>query len=313
MSIRFLKSGLQTSVQDLGRTGLMRYGISRGGAADSVAMTLANLLLGNPPENPALEVTLTGPSVEFQCDISIAIVGADFELQLNNHDVESNRVLQIKCGDTLSFGGLRSGARAYIAFSGQMELPLVLDGFSTYLLGEFGGLEGRAIRAGDTIHFRRIRRVRPLCLEEKFRLKYTGHPRLRVVAGAEEPYFSDEAQRAFYRQAFRVSAQSNRMGIRLSGDALGVKEMPQLVSSGLCPGTIQVPPSGQPIVSFVEGQTIGGYPRIAHVISADQHMLGQLKPNDRASFSKVSLRQAREILAGKVRLMDQLQAALAAQ
>ncbi|SHG19037.1 antagonist of KipI [Microbulbifer donghaiensis] len=310
MTMRFLRAGLQTSVQDLGRFGLMRYGISRGGAADPMAMRLANLLLGNPMDNPVLEVTLAGPTIEFEDEISVAVVGAHFELTLNEESVGCNEVLQIRRGDILSFGQLLSGARAYIAFSGAMDLPKVFGSCGSNLLGRFGGVNDRAIQRGDSIRFSRIKSVAHRRLEEHFQLKYTGHPQLRVITGAEAHCFDKQAVDDFYNQAYQVSAQSNRMGVRLSGSALDTEEIPQQISSGLCPGTVQIPPDGQPIVSFVEGQTIGGYPRIAHVISADLHMVGQLKTNDRINFLQVTQEHAREILAGKFRLLEQLRAEL---
>lgn len=313
MSMRFIQAGLQTSVQDFGRTGMMRYGISRGGAADPVAMQLANLLLGNPLENPVLEVALVGPSIEFQCDISIAISGAQFELTLDGETVDSDQVIQVARGNTLSFGRLISGARAYIAFAGRMELPPVFGSFSTHLLSGFGGCCGKAIKKGDVIQFAEMRTVGSRRLEGEYRLRYTQHPQLRLVAGAEANYFSRDTLNRFYSQTCQVTTQSNRMGIRLVGNPLYCENHSQVISSGLCPGTVQIPPDGKPIISFVEGQTIGGYPRIAHVINADQHLLGQLKANDRVSFTKVSLAQAHKILEGKSALLKRLEAEFTAQ
>ncbi|MCX2832490.1 5-oxoprolinase subunit C family protein [Microbulbifer thermotolerans] len=308
MSIRFIDAGLQTSVQDLGRTGMMRYGVSQGGAADPLAARLGNLLLGNPPHNPVLEVTLIGPRLEFQCDISLVVTGARFTLTLDGESVENDQVIQARRGSVLNFGQLRSGTRAYIAFAGQMALTRIFDSFSTHLQSGFGGCGGQPLKKGDLIRFEETRTVADRQLREEHRLRYTGHPRLRVVAGAEETLFSGETLERFYTQAFRVTPQSNRMGIRLTGEPLHCAARTQIISSGLCPGTIQVPPDGDPIIAFVEGQTIGGYPRIAHVISADQHLLGQLKANDRISFEKVSLARAHEILAGKSALLNQLTA-----
>ncbi|MFC6634534.1 biotin-dependent carboxyltransferase family protein [Microbulbifer taiwanensis] len=306
--MRIIRAGLQTSVQDLGRSGSMRYGVPRGGAADPVAMQLANLLLGNPPGNPVLEVTLDGPSIEFQCDISIAIVGAQFDLALNGEPVECDRVLQIESGDRLTFGRLLSGARAYIALAGQMKLPAIFGSHSTSIIAGFGGLCGRAIEKGDAIEILEARTVDHRRLEGEYRLRYTRHPQLRVVTGAEENHFGREAIDHFYSQTYQVTAQSNRMGIRLAGDALRRGNQSQVVSSGLCPGTVQIPPDGRPIISFIEGQTIGGYPRIAHVISADLHLLGQLQANDRLDFTPVSVAQAHKILEVKSGLLERLMA-----
>jgi antagonist of KipI len=290
----------------------MRYGVSKGGAADPIAMQLANLLLGNPADNPVIEVTLTGPTIEFQRAVSIAIVGAQFEMKLNDRQVDNDQILQISKGDTLAFGKLISGARAYIAFAATMQLSPVFNSYASHLIAGFGAISetagnfGRAIQTDDVIHFEKLRIVAAGCLSGEYKLRYTPHPQIRVVAGTEERYFSRDAISDFYRQTYRVSAQSNRMGIRLCGGKLAAEHMPQIVSSGLCPGTIQIPADGKPIISFIEGQTIGGYPRIAHVISADLPLLGQLKANDRVSFVNISIAQAHKILAGKSQILDNL-------
>lgn len=310
LSLHFISPGLQTSVQDLGRPGLMHCGIPRGGAADPLALQFANLLLGNPADNPALEITLIGPEIEFHCDLSIAVCGGQFEMTLNDNSVGNDEVIPVRRGDTLQFGRLHSGARAYLALAGQMDIPPLFASASTHLQSGFGGLSGSAVKKGDTIPVRHSRNTKQRRLEAQYRLRYTSHPQLRLVTGAEEGYFDPDSRERLYSETYQVSAQSNRMGIRLSGAELHCMEKAQVMSSGLCPGTVQVPPSGQPIVSFVEGQTIGGYPRIAHVISADQHLLGQLQAHDRVSFARVSTAQAQEILAGKANLLKSLRANL---
>lgn len=304
--LRILKPGLQTSIQDGGRKGWMQYGIARGGAADPVAMQLANGLLRNPAGHPCLEVTLTGPDIEFGHDLSIAICGARFTLTHNGRSVDNDRVIQIRRGDILQFGPLQSGARAYLAFAAEPALEMVFDSLSTHLQTNFGGLDGRALRAGDEIPLQHFRRERSRQLADKYKLKYTGHPQLRVIDGAEAKLFAGDQQELFYRTTYRVSPQSNRMGIRLQGDRLDNDGLPQMTSSGLCPGTVQIPPDGQPIISFVEGQTIGGYPRFAHVISADQHLLAQLKPRDRIDFLRVNLNTALQILRNKTSMLTEL-------
>ena len=310
MTLRILKPGLQTTIQDAGRPGNLRWGLSRGGAADTFAMALGNLLLGNPASHPCLEVTLTGPAIEFTCDASIAVTGAHFELLLNDSPVENDRVISVCAGDHLHFGALKSGVRAYIALAGDIDLKPKMDSLSTHVIAGFGGLEGRALKAGDQIPLRNCRPVQARDLPARYRLDYRARPLLRTVAGLEMKYFSSDAREQFFAGGFKVSGQSNRMGIRLEGNALDVDNMPQQISSALCPGTVQVPPNGQPIISFVEGQTIGGYPRIAHVISADLHRLGQLSPGARLDFELVEPSVARKILRKKSRLLVELPTAL---
>ncbi|WP_158681554.1 biotin-dependent carboxyltransferase family protein [Microbulbifer pacificus] len=311
MNLHFIQPGLQTSIQDGGRPGMLRWGVPRGGAADTFAMALANLLLTNAPTHPCIEVALTGPEIEFSGDLSIAITGAHFDLRHNGDLVPNNVVLQMKAGDRLQFGVLHSGARAYIALAAEMELPTVLDSHATHLVSAFGGYCGRAIRAGDRITLQRCRREPKRELPPGYRLNYRARPLLRVVPGCEVRYFPAAAINAFQRGDFRVSSQSDRMGIRLTGEPLSSKDVCQVISSGLCPGTVQVPPNGLPIISFVEGQTIGGYPRIAHIISADLHRLGQLQANSPLNFEMVDLGSAHKVLQKKsqllVRLKDLLQ------
>ena len=306
MSLNIIHPGLQTTIQDGGRAGNLRWGISRGGAADSFAMALGNLLLGNPPDHPGLEVALTGPEIEFTRGLSIAVTGAHFDLRLNHEAVGNDQVITVRAGDRLRFGPLRSGARAYIALAADIQLPILFHSQSTHVIAGFGGLHGRPLQGGDQIPLQHCRIEPPRTLPAAYRLDYSSRPLLRVVPGLEAQYFSAETLARFYRGGFTVSPQSNRMGIRLQGDPLSVEGLPEQVSSALCPGTVQVPPNGQPIISFVEGQTIGGYPRIAHVISADLHRLGQLVAGARLDFEVVDRASAHRTLAGKARLLAAL-------
>jgi len=304
--LRIIKPGLQTSIQDSGRPGWMRYGVPGGGAADPVAMSLANVLLENPAAQPCLEIALTGPEIEFDTDLSIAVCGARFALTLNGEEISNDRVIRVNRHDRLQFGALQYGARAYLALAATIDLPSVMGSLSTHLQTCFGGFAGRALKSGDEIPLIAPRTCAPRQLPEHLRLRYTARPQLRVTEGAEAGLFDEREYDRFYTSAFIVSAQSNRMGLRLEGASLNTDGMAQIISSGLCPGTVQVPPNGQPIISFVEGQTIGGYPRLAHVISADQHLLGQLKPRDKVNFLRVSLERSQRILREKTALLAEL-------
>lgn len=306
MTLRILKPGLQTTIQDTGRPGKLHWGLSCGGAADTFAMALGNRLLGNPDGHPCLEVTLTGPEIEFGEDLSVAITGAHFALFHNDRAIANDEVIQMSRGDTLRFGALRSGARAYIALAGEIDITATLGSRSTHVVAGIGGVQGRPLQAGDQIPLRSCRSAPPRRLPPQYRLDYRARPLLRVVPGLEQHYFSTTAHEQFYGGGFTVSPQSNRMGIRLAGEPLPVENIPQQISSALCPGTVQVPPDGQPIISFVEGQTIGGYPRIAHVISADLHRLAQLAPGSRLDFESVDIDTAHRILQDKSRLLAEL-------
>lgn len=318
VSMHFIRAGLQTSIQDYGRPGLMHFGIPIGGAADPLSMKIANLLLGNPLNNPVLEITLTGPLIEFTCDVSIAITGAKFHTSLNNKAIENYKVIQIKHGDTLDFSELISGMRAYIGFSATISTPIILGSSATHLISGFGGQNNRAIESSDRVFFEDAWTVRPARLKREFQPNYDLLPLIRVVHGPEYSNFSREIIEQFSGNFFQVSAQSNRMGIRLSPpinlncEAL-TKSSGQMISSGLYPGSIQIPSSGEPIISFIEGQTIGGYPRLAHVIRADLHRLGQLKALDKVSFQVINLESATMILREKQKNLKKLQREVATE
>ncbi|WP_406828919.1 biotin-dependent carboxyltransferase family protein [Microbulbifer sp. ARAS458-1] len=306
MTLRVLKPGLQTTVQDAGRPGNLRWGVARGGAADTFAMALANLLLANPLSHPCLEVALTGPELEFTCELSIAICGAEFDLLHNRTPVGNDQVLQMRPGDILRFGGLRSGARAYIALAAELAIDRRMGSLSTHVISGFGGFAGRALQAGDQLPLRNCRIAKTRSLPGPYRLDYRSRPLLRTVDGVEAHCFSENARQQLGAGNFTVSPQSNRMGIRLNGPPLPQERAPQQVSSALCPGTIQVPPNGLPIISFVEGQTIGGYPRIAHVISADVHRLGQLTAGTPLNLETIDAEVARQIQREKASLLMKL-------
>ncbi|MBN8430522.1 biotin-dependent carboxyltransferase family protein [Microbulbifer salipaludis] len=306
MSLRIIKPGLQTTIQDGGRPGNLRWGLSRGGAADTFAMALGNLLLGNPPQHPCLEVAITGPEIEFSAATAVAVTGARFDLAHNDRPVGNDEVLQMRPGDRLRFGPLRSGARAYVTLAADFQLAATLDSLSTHVIAGFGGWQGRPLKAGDQIPLQHCRAVPDRKLPAQYRLDYASRPLLRVVPGLEASHFTGDAVARFYAGGFTVSPQSNRMGIRLAGEPLPAETLPQQVSAALCPGTVQVPPNGLPIISFVEGQTIGGYPRIAHVISADVHRLAQLPAGARLDFEQVEQATAHQVLREKSHLLADL-------
>jgi len=312
MSIHFIRAGLQTSIQDMGRPGLMHYGIPQGGAADPLSMNMANLLLGNPVNNPVLEITLIGPRIEFDEDISIAITGARFKVFLNSNAVDNFQVIQVKRGDILEFSKLINGARAYIGFSAKLSIPIIFNSTATHLISGFGGYRKGAIENNDRIFFENIRIAEPAYLNRELQLNYQARPLFRVVDGAEKKWFSRSTVENFYKSTFQVSAQSNRMGIRLlplttlNSGTLG-ETSKEMISSGLQPGSIQIPNNGEPIISFIEGQTIGGYPRIAHVIRSDIHRLGQVKAQDKINFQLISQKAARQILRQKQHFLAQIQ------
>lgn len=302
----FIRAGLQTSVQDFGRPGYMHQGISHSGAMDSLAMRLANWLVGNKPRSAVIEVALVGPDIEFHRAMTIAASGADFELSLNGQPCYLNRSIRVVRGDRLTFGKLRRGCRAYLACSAELELHRYFGSVATHITAGFGGFSGRALRDGDRLETGTVHPEVNRELPTLFQLIYTGHYLLRCVPCVETHLFNQQQQQFFQNQRWQVSAQSNRMGVRLAGQALQ-HQQEDIRSSGLLPGSIQIPPSGLPVIAAVDGQTIGGYPRIASVIRADLPLLGQLKAGDTLSFNLVDIEQARGLYEKQQALLRQLE------
>ena len=314
MAIHFIKAGLQTSIQDGGRQGLMHQGVSTSGAMDTTAMAMANWLVGKPKTSALFEFTLIGPAIEFSQSLDISITGAKFELTLNNLPVPSYQTIHVKAGDKLNFGKRLQGARAYMAFTGDLlfeskVLPDVLGSKATHLTAGYGGTDGKAIRndASFGINLSEKKSQVPLRVIDHKKVYHSGHNYfLRCVLAPESSLFNAAQRDNFYHQAFRVNPNSNRMGLRLEGEPIDFHRPINIASSGLIQGSIQIPPSGLPIISSVDGQTIGGYPRIAVVISADLAKLAQLAPGDSVMFVKVSQEQALTILKNKQQQLSQL-------
>ncbi|MGH8094815.1 MAG: biotin-dependent carboxyltransferase family protein [Chthoniobacterales bacterium] len=300
--LTIVRAGPQTTVQDLGRPNHRREGVSLGGALDRQAARVANLLVGNPETAALLEITL-GPAVlRFPDRRAIAWGGGEFPLQIEVTEIPAGRAACIDPEEELTVGPARRGARAWLAISGGIDLPPLLGSRATDLRAGFGGLAGRALRDGDEL---------PLGVaappNQTGRVATWGAPAdwmqtsrrilvLRVVRGAEWPDFKAEARSVLQEESFVVSPQSDRMGARLAGRELRRRAEIERLSEAVVPGTIQVPNDGQPIILLGDCQTIGGYPRIAHVITVDLPLAAQLRPNDVVRFREVTLAEARAFL-----------------
>jgi antagonist of KipI len=278
--IHVVKPGFQSTVQDLGRFGWAHYGVSASGAADPVALRAGNLMVGNAENAPALEITLAGPTLEFDCAVTIALTGSDFGAGLPLWTA-----IDLPAGQTLRFGSTRSGARCYLAVRGGLDVPLHMGSASVHIMT---GVGGRPLRAGDLLPVgsAAVRLARP-----GIHPPATAGGPIRVTQGPQADRFADEILRGSYV----VSEDSNRMGLRLRGTAIP-SPPGQMLTEGVALGAIQVPPDGQPIILFVEHQTTGGYPKPANVISADFTRLGQLRPRDTVAFELVGLEQALRLL-----------------
>lgn len=285
-----LKPGMLASVQDLGRHGHRQRGICPGGALDTLALTMANRLVGNPDEAAGLELTMGGCELRFDTATRIALAGDDFGAQLDGMPIWPCWSVPVQAGQTLKLVGAnvaagKKGMRTWLAVAGGIDVPPVLGSRSTDLKAGFGGLAGRALKKGDRLPLgapalnsaqlaRRRFGVRPPEWAIDSRDFGEAIP-LRVMPGPESGLFTPASLAAMSREPWRITPQSNRMGSRLEGPVLERKRAGDMLSSGVIPGTIQVPPSGQPIILMGDAQTTGGYPRIAVVIRADLWKLAQ--------------------------------------
>jgi biotin-dependent carboxylase-like uncharacterized protein len=287
MSIVVLAPGLLTTVQDGGRCGHAAIGIGSAGAMDAVALRLANILVDNVETAAALEITLRGPRLRCEADCLIAVTGAPVEATCDGIALPMWRPIPVRAGAELGFGGMRHGARSYVAFAAGIQSPVRLGSRSS----DINAGIGCAVAAGDVLPLSRSLAPVP---PAKWALDPTpwfdvdlAQP-IRVIAGAHFSLLDEESQRAFHATTYRIGVDSNRVGYRLEGQKLALQERLELVSAGVVTGTVQLPPGGAPIVLMAEAPTTGGYPRIAHVIAVDQPRLAQRRSGDAVRFTEVS-------------------------
>jgi antagonist of KipI len=299
--VTILRAGPLLTVQDLGRPGHRSAGLSPGGALDPHAARVANLVVGNPEDAALLEITLGPTRFRFSDERVVACCGAALGIPLG-------KPVRVLPNEPLELTAPNRGCRAWLAISGGVDVPKVLGSCSTDLRGKFGGWEGRPLRDGDELPLGPATKDRNFTgpradwgAPNEWAQTASPHPLLRVVAGAEWDTFTADAQRLFQKSAFTVSAQVDRMGARLEGPKLMRENEVELISEAVTPGTIQVANDHQPILLLGDCQTIGGYPKIAHVITVDLPLAAQLRPNDSARFQLVTLTGARDLFIARER------------
>jgi antagonist of KipI len=289
--------GLFTTVQDLGREGFGPMGVSASGAADPMSLRIGNRLAGNPEGAAALEMTLVGGAFTFERAAVITATGANFGPSLDGVALPMWTSIEIREGGTVKFGPSRSGARAYLCVQGGIAVEPFLGSASTHVLSGLGGFEGRALRKGDRVELGAANSpFRKSALSPKALESLGPRKVIQVTDGPQSDWFAESSWKTLCGNTFRVSEQSNRMGIRLEGPPIQLEASREMITEGVSLGAIQVPPSGHPIILFVEQQTTGGYPKIANVISADVHSLGQFQPRDEIRFERVEMSEARSLL-----------------
>jgi antagonist of KipI len=291
MSLEILKAGLQTSVQDLGRFGSAHLGISASGASDNLAMRIGNLMVGNPENTTAIEMTLTGDTVLFHSDAFIALAGSIFKIDLDEKPFPFWSGTYIQAGQVLTIGSTLSGARCYLCVRGGLQVKNIINSTSTHLTSEMGGLNGSILKKGDQIAFGNLSHViQPVKNMENY--PFTNTATIRATKGLQWDWFDNQNRKLFFEKGYQVSTLSNRMGLRLSGQSIFSSKGSEIITEGMPLGAIQIPGDGQPILSFVEHQTTGGYPKLANVISADLYKVGQLKPGDQFKFQLIDFPEA---------------------
>ncbi len=308
MKIKVISPGVLTTVQDTGRFGHQAAGIPEAGAMDRASLRLANALVGNPEDAAALELTVFGGTFEFDGKGTIALTGADMRPFLNGNRMSMNTAVPVKAGDRLELGVASRGMRAYLAVSGGIDVPVVLGSRSTDLKSRLGGLEGRKLRAGDVLE----NGSRPQAAAELAEVQGTpcepvlqrlakatspeGVTQIRFLFGPQDAMFAEDAKKTFTDSIYTLSAACDRMGYRLEGAAVPSLNGTDILSEGICFGSIQVPANGQPIVMMADHQTTGGYAKIGTVLSEDLPLLAQLGPGKRIHFVPVTLEELGESL-----------------
>lgn len=288
------KPGLFTTVQDSGRRGFQRYGVPVSGAIDSYAFLMANLLVGNQPNDACLEITLQGPEIEFLHGSWIAITGANLSPTLNGEDITCWQTQRVQKGDILSFGHTQCGCRAYLAVRRGINVPVVMNSRSTFVRGGLGGMEGKPLKRGDVVSgFKAENMKTTFTLPNDIVPFYPNKLEVEVVLGPQSEYFTNEGLETFISSEFTVTTEFDRMGNRLEGPIIKRVTVFDMVSDAILPGSIQVPSGGKPVVIMRDAQTTGGYPKIGVITTPDISLVGQAKPNDRIRFSKLSLSRAK--------------------
>ncbi len=323
------RGGMCATIQDLGRCGYRAWGVAVGGAIDRQSARAANLLVGNPPNSPLVEITWHGTAVEWSAPTLVAVCGADLRGTVRGDPFPLDRPVIVPPKVLLQFRGSQRGNFAYLAMAGGLEVPRVLGGHGTHLQAGFGGWQGRALQAGDRIPIgtlgvlnRAIAEVLEVH-EGTAGLRYGdwGAGRsfdhwqaadlpLRVLRGCHFEWLTAASRGEFFTEYFRLTPECNRIGYRLDGPSLKYSSECQLASLPTIPGTIQLPPGGSPIVLMADAAPTGGYPQIGYVISADIPRLAQVRIGQRLTFQEVTWEEARQAAASTEQDLDRLALAI---
>ncbi|MGM7636039.1 biotin-dependent carboxyltransferase family protein [Bacillus sp. Hm123] len=320
------RSGFFTTVQDRGRTGNRQYGVVVSGAMDDLSLRLGNWLVGNECGAGALEMTMTGASVQFDEPVFVAFTGAEASIECQGKPIPMWRPVYIPQGSEVHVKRCIQGSRVYLCIAGGIDVPKILGSRSTYVRGPFGGFEGRALKKGDSLPIGRpnemIQAVIDAIPKANVRVLATNwgiapsvyqclkNTRVRCIEGSEYSYFTTASQQDFWRTPYKITPESDRMGFRLDGTRLEMSGSKEMISEAVAIGTIQVPSSGQPIILMADRQTTGGYPKIANVITFDIPTLAQKLPRTELHFEYVTLEEAQRLYVQRERELQMIRSAI---
>jgi len=322
MAVKVIKPGLSTTVQDLGRPGYYHIGIPLSGGMDRLALKAANLLVGNKEGAAVLEAVFMGPELQFTDEATVAVTGAELPPRVNGELRPTWTSFKMKKGQTLSFDFLKKGARAYIAISGGVDVPVVLGSRSTYTLGALGGFKGRKLEAGDKLPTGKGRAAKEgRTIPEKLRRSPGMPAELRMIPGLYWHRITEEAGRHFLEDTWKVAPEADRIGYRFKGGKpldfvpreppFGAGSDPSNIVDACYPyGSIQVPGGTEPIVLHRDAVSGGGYFMVGTVISADMDLIGQLQPHTPARFVEVTMAQALKARKDRAGLLNSIRASL---
>ena len=312
MGIKIIKAGLLTTIQDMGRFGYQETGMSVSGVMDTRSTSLANILAGNDEGEGVLEVTVMGPTIEFTADNIIAVTGGDLGATLDGAPLPLYQAVLVKAGQTLGFAFPKSGARAYVAFAGGLDVPAVMGSKSTNLKSRIGGFEGRKLEAGDVIGFAAPKTALPNMEARKLPAQDFSAKSLeiRVVLGPQDDCFPQSSIDTFFNSEYTISNEYDRMGCRMQGPVIKHKVGGDIITDGISFGAVQVPSHGNPIVMMADHQTTGGYTKIGNVISVDLPILAQCMPGHKIHFKWISIEAAQYWYCREKKEFSELKAAL---
>ena len=308
MSITILNPGMLTSVQDLGRIGYQQFGVSVSGVMDPRSASIANILVGNDESEAVLECTMMGPHIRFDAPNIIAITGGDLGATLDGQRIDTYRAIPVNAGQTLRFTMLRTGCRAFVAFAGGLDIPVVMGSRSTNMKAKIGGYQGRKLQKDDVIGFRAPKTdlknlgLRHTSPEFMPRAEY----KLRIVLGPQDDAFTERGITTFLSSVYTLTPEFDRMGCRLDGELIEHVKSGDIISDGIAFGAVQVPSAGKPIIMLADRQTTGGYAKIGTIATVDIPKLVQRPPGSRVRFEPVTVQQAQELLRAEARQFEML-------